>query len=105
MNSTSFGELSSAGTHICKTEENTSEHVKKCTKDQHRDVSLTKRAHLAEQTGAPCIMHTRKDIRAHMSAYQRRIRTRGGQVGPADPLGRPNLAGLLSWCISRRSRP
>ena len=48
---------------------------------------LTRRAHLAEQTGAPCIMHTRKDIRAHMSACQRRIRTRGGQVGqPESPV-------------------
>ena len=47
---------------------------------------LTRRAHLAEQTGVPHIMHTRKDIRAHMSACQRRIRTRGGQVGPGEPL-------------------
>ena len=72
--------------------------------DRIRRDTLTKRAHLAEQMGAPRIMHTRKDIRAHMSAYQRRIRTRGGQVGPADRLGRPNLAGLPSRCISR-SRP
>ena len=48
---------------------------------------LTRRAHLAEQTGAPRIMHTRKYIRAHMSACQRRIRTRGGQVGPASRPG------------------
>ena len=65
---------------------------------------LTRRAHLAEKTGAPCIMHTRKDIRAHMSACQIRIRMRGGLVGPADHLGRPNVAGLPSRCISR-SRP
>ena len=46
---------------------------------------LTKRAHLVEQTGAPRIMHIRKDIRAHMSASQQRMRTRGAKVGSADP--------------------
>ena len=47
-------------------------------------------------------MRTRKDIRAHMLASQEMMRMRGGQVGPTDPLGRPNLAGLPSRSISRR---
>ena len=46
---------------------------------------LTKRAHLAEETGAPLIMHIRKNPRAHLSACQRRISTRGFQVGSAEP--------------------
>ena len=54
--------------------------------DRIRCHPLTKRAHLAEQTGAPRIMHTRKDTRAHLSAYQKRMRTRGTKEG------RPNLA-------------
>ena len=45
--------------------------------DRIRRHTLTKRAHLAEQTGAPRIMHTRKDIRAHTSAYQKKISTNG----------------------------
>ena len=58
--------------------------------DRIRRQPLTKRAHLAEQTGAPRIMHIRKDTRAHLSAYQRRIRTRGARgvgrtPGSAEP--------------------
>ena len=41
--------------------------------------TLTKRAHLAEQTGAPRIMHIRKDTRAHLSACQKRMRTWGAR--------------------------
>ena len=73
------------------------------TEDHNRRHSLTRRAHLAEQMGAPRKMHERIRLRAHQSTCQRRIRTRGSQVGPADPTGRPNLAGLRSRCISRRS--
>ena len=39
--------------------------------------TLTKRAHLAEQTGAPWKMHERIRLRAHLSACQKRIRMRG----------------------------
>src|SRR6185312_3218695 len=55
------------------------------TEDRIRRHPLTKRAHLAEQTGAPRIMHIRKDTRAHLSAYQRRIRTRGARVVRPNP--------------------
>ena len=68
-------------------------------KDRIQHHILTRRAHLVEQTGAPRKMHKRIRIRVHVSACRRRIRMRGGQVGPADPIGRPNLAGLLSRCI------
>ena len=53
----------------------------KYAKDRIRCHPLTKRAHLAEQTGAPRIMHTRKDTRAHLSACQKRMRTRGAKGG------------------------
>ena len=69
--------------------------------DRIRRHSLTRRAYLVEQTGEPKKMHVMVNTRVHMSTYQRRIRTRGGQVGPADPLGRLNLASLPSRCISR----
>ena len=53
--------------------------------DRIRCHPFTKRAHLAEQMGAPLIMHTRKDTRAHLSACQKRMRTRGAKVGSAEP--------------------
>ena len=53
--------------------------------DRIRRHTLTKRAHLAEQTGAPYIKHIRKDIRAHISACQQRMGPRSSLVGPADP--------------------
>ena len=55
------------------------------TEDRIRRHPLTKRAHLAEQTGAPRIMHIRKDTRAHMLASQQRMRMMGAKVGLADP--------------------
>ena len=69
------------------------------TEDRIRRHTLTKTAHLAEQMGAPWKMHERIRLRAHLSPCQQRIRTRGHQVGLSDPIGRPNLAGLLSRCI------
>ena len=37
--------------------------------------------------------------RTHRAVYQRRSVARGGEVGPADPMGRPNLAHLPPRCI------
>ena len=58
--------------------------------DRIRHHPLTKRAYLAEQMGAPRIMHTREDTRAHLSAYQKRMRMRGARglgrtLGSAEP--------------------
>ena len=57
---------------------------------------------MSEQMGEPRQMHHRILTWAHRSDSPRKIRTRGDQVGPADHLGRPNLAGLPSRCISTR---
>src|SRR6185312_4181956 len=65
--------------------------------------TLTKRAHMSEETGPPCKMHQRIRIRIKEYTFQQKIRPRGCQVGLADPLGRPNLAWFPSRCTSRRS--
>ena len=57
--------------------ENTQQTPYNYARDRIRRHTLIKRVHLAEQTGAPRIMHTRKDIRAHTSAYQKKISTNG----------------------------
>ena len=62
-------------------EENTQQTPHNYIEDRIRHHPLTKRAHLAEQTGMPHKMHTRKDTRAHLSACQKRIRTRGAMGG------------------------
>ena len=49
--------------------------------------TLTRRAHLAEQTGAPRIMHTREDIRAHVSASQQKDKDERLTGGVGRPLG------------------
>ena len=56
----------------------------KCTK-YHPDVSITRRVHLAEQKGVPQKMHLRIRLRAHMSAYQRKLSRRTCTWGSADP--------------------
>jgi len=60
---------------------------------------------MSEQTGEPRQMHHEISTWAHRSDSPRKIRTRGDQVGLADPLGRPNLAGLLSRCTSTWRAP
>ena len=55
---------------------------------------------MSEQMGEPRQMHHGILTWAHRSDSPRKIRTRGDQVGPADPLGLPNLAGLPSKCTS-----
>ena len=50
-------------------------------------------AHLAKQTGAPHITHIRKDIRAHLSVFLKRMRTRGARgVGRTPGSAEPGLA-------------
>ena len=54
--------------------------------------TLTKRAHMSEETGPPRKMHQRIRIRIKEYTIQQKIRPRGCQVGSGNPLGRPNLA-------------
>ena len=55
---------------------------------------------MSEQTGEPRQMHHGILTWAHRLDSPRKIRTRGDQVGLANPLGRSNLAGLPSRCTS-----
>ena len=84
----SFGELSFAGTHICKTRKtqvNTEEmHKISCT-----CVSLRRRAHKLDEMGVPSKMHPRIKTRAHLSVVQRKAGPGECHLGSADPLGRP----------------
>ena len=84
----SFGELSFAGTHICKmrkTKVNTEEiHRISCT-----CVSLTRRAHKLDEMGTTRKMHPRIKTRAHLSAVQRMAGPGECHLGSTDPLGRP----------------
>ena len=54
-------------------------------------MSLTRRAHKSEETGAPRKMHLRIQVRAHMSASTRKIHPGEGHLGLADPRVWPNL--------------
>jgi hypothetical protein len=60
-------------------------------------VSFTKRAHQAQQLGAPRKMHALVNTRAHLSACQRAPGE--AHQGATNPLGQPNLDGLPSRCI------
>ena len=84
----SFGELSFAGTHICKiwkTQVNTEEmHRISCSY-----VSLTRRAHKLDEMGTTSKMHLRIKTRAHLSAVQRKAGPGECHLGSADPLGCP----------------
>ena len=84
----SFGELSFAGTHICKmkkTQVNTEEmHRISCT-----CVSFRRRAHKPDEMGVPSKMHPRIKTRAHLSVYQRKAGPGERHLSSADPLGRP----------------
>ena len=62
-------------------------------------VTCPKEAHKSEQTDQTNPGTDVSEIRAHKAVYQRRSVTRGGEVGPADPMGRQNLAHFLSRCI------
>ena len=59
-------------------------------------VSLTKRAHKLDETGVPSKMHPRDKTWAHLSASQRNMGLGERHVGPAEPLGLPNLDKLPS---------
>ena len=87
MNSISFGALSFAGTHICKTRKtqvNTEEmHRISCTY-----VSLRRRAHKLVEMGVLSKMHPRIKTRAHLSAVRRKAGPWECHLGSADPLGR-----------------
>ena len=71
--------------------ENTGEHTIKCTKYSYPEMSLKRRAHKSEKMGAPRKVHLRIRLRAHMSAYQRKLSRRTCTWGSADPQVRPNL--------------
>ena len=60
---------------------------------------------MSEKTGEPRQMHHGILTWAHRSDSPRKIRMRGDQVGPADPLGQPNMAGLPSRCTSTWRAP
>ena len=65
----SVGELSNAGTQV----QNKRKTHRRCHENAQKIISgvtLTKRAHLAEQTSAPSKMHDMVNTWAHLSAYQ-----------------------------------
>ena len=43
--------------------------------------------------------HRPSNIRTHQAVYQRKAVARGGKVGPAEPMVRPNMDRHLSRCI------
>ena len=59
----------------------------KCTKYCYPDMPLKRRAHKSEETGAPCKMHLRIRLRAHLSVTQRKVDLGQHHVGSADPTG------------------
>ena len=83
-----FGELSFAGTHICKMRK-----TQVNREEMHRIscncVSLTRRAHKLDEMGTTRKMHPRIKARAHLSAIQRKAGPGECHLGSADPLGRP----------------
>ena len=62
-----------------------------------RHHTLTRRAHLAEQTGAQQGMCKRIRFRALLSACQRKEHPGDAGLGSADPRGRPNLSGQVHF--------
>ena len=84
----SFGELSFAGTHICKMRK-----AQVNTEEMHRIsctcVSPRRRAHKLVEMGVPSKMHPRIKTRAHLSADQKKAGPGECHLGSADPLGRP----------------
>ena len=60
---------------------------------------------MSEKTGEPRQIPHGILTWAHRSDSPRKIRTRGDQVGLADPLGWPILAGLPSRCTSMWRAP
>lgn len=61
-------------------------------------VLLTKKTHLAEQTGAPRKMHIMVNTRAHLSACKRKEHLGEVHQGSAEPLVQTNLDGLPYRC-------
>ena len=84
----SFGELSFAGTYICKTRK-----TQVNTEEMHRIscecVSYIRRAHKPDEMGVPSKMHPRINTRAHLSVVQMKAGLGECHLGSADPLGRP----------------
>ena len=62
-------------------------------------ITHAKEAHLTDQTDQPKFGTHVSEIRAHQAVYQRKTVARGGKVGPAEPMVRPNLDKHLSRCI------
>ena len=87
MNSTSVGKLLIAGTQV--------RNKRKTRRRRHKNaqkivsgITLTKRAHLAEQTGVPHKMHDMVNTWAHLSACQRKEHLGEPHLGSPEP-GRP----------------
>ena len=66
-------------------------------------VSLTKEAHMIEQTDQPSPDTDISEKGTHLAVTHAKAVTRGGEVGPANPMGRPNLD--HAFCREARSYP
>ena len=76
--------------------------MKKTQKKTHKITSCIthpKEAHMSEQTDQTTPGTDVSEKRTHRVVYQRRSVARGGEVGPTDPMGWPNLAHLPSRCV------
>ena len=62
-------------------------------------VTHPKEAHMTEQTDQPSPGTDVSEKRTHLAVTHTKAVTRGGEVGPANPMGRPNLDHLPSRCI------
>jgi len=67
--------------------------------------TLTRRANLAEQMEAPCKMHERIRLRAHVLASPRRLTWGGATWGSTDSQRRPTLDGIPSRYTSTWRAP
>ena len=62
-------------------------------------VTYPKEAHMSEQTDQTNPGNDVSDKRTHLAMTHAKSVARGGEVGPADPMGQLNLAHLPSRCI------
>ena len=62
-------------------------------------VTHPKEAHMTEQTDQPSPGTDISEKGSHLAVTHTKAVARGGEVGPSDPMGRPNLDHLPSRCI------
>ena len=62
-------------------------------------VTHPKEAHMLDQTDVPSPGTDVYKMGTHLAVTHAKTVARGGKVGPADPMGRPNLPSLLFRCI------